>query len=56
MLVGYANGYAGYLPTRAAFGEATAHPDRPAYEVLISQVAPGEPERALASALRRDSP
>ncbi len=47
VLVGYANGYAGYLPTRAAFADATAHPDHPAYEVLISRVAPGEPERAL---------
>jgi hypothetical protein len=51
VLLGYANGYAGYLPTRAAFAEATAHPDRPAYEVLISRVAPGSPERALAVAL-----
>jgi hypothetical protein len=50
VLVGFANGYAGYLPTRAAFAEATAHPDHPAYEVLISRVAPGEPERALALA------
>ena len=51
VLVGYANGYAGYLPTRAAFEEAAAHPDRPAYEVLISRVAPGAPERAVAVAL-----
>jgi hypothetical protein len=51
VLVGYANGYAGYLPTRDAFAEATAHPDHPAYEVLISRVAPGAPERALAVAL-----
>jgi hypothetical protein len=51
VLLGYANGYAGYLPTRAAFDEATAHPDRPAYEVVISRVAPGSPERALAVAL-----
>jgi hypothetical protein len=48
VLLGYANGYAGYLPTRDAFARATAHPDEPAYEVLISRVAPGEPERALA--------
>ncbi len=52
VLLGYANGYAGYLPTRAAFASATAHPDHPAYEVLISRVAPGEPERALAAVLR----
>ena len=50
VLLGYANGYAGYLPTRAAFAEATAHPDHPTYEVLISRVAPGQPERALAVA------
>jgi neutral ceramidase len=50
VLLGYANGYAGYLPTRDAFASAAAHPDRPAYEVLISRVAPGEPERALAAA------
>jgi hypothetical protein len=52
VLVGYANGYAGYLPTRAAFAEASAHPDHPAYEVLVSRVAPGSPERALAVALK----
>jgi neutral ceramidase len=51
VLVGYANGYAGYLPTRDAFAEASADPDHPAYEVLISRVAPGSPERALAVAL-----
>jgi hypothetical protein len=50
VLLGYANGYAGYLPTRDAFASAAAHPDHPAYEVLISRVAPGEPERALAAA------
>jgi hypothetical protein len=48
VLLGYANGYAGYLPTRTAFAEAAARPDDPEYEVLISRVAPGEPERALA--------
>lgn len=48
VLLGYANGYAGYLPTRAAFAAAEADPDHPSYEVLISRVAPGEPERALA--------
>jgi len=53
VLLGYANGYAGYLPTRAAFAEATAHPDHPAYEVLISRVSPGQPERALAAAQGR---
>jgi hypothetical protein len=51
VLLGCANGYAGYLPTRAAFADATAHPDLPSYEVLVSRVAPGEPERALAAAL-----
>lgn len=50
VLLGYANGYAGYLPTRTAFTDATAHPAHPAYEVLISRVAPGQPERALAAA------
>jgi neutral ceramidase len=48
VLIGYANGYAGYLPTRAAFEAAKAHPERPDYEVLVSRVAPGQPERALA--------
>jgi hypothetical protein len=51
VLLGYANGYAGYLPTRAAFDAAAARPDHPEYEILISRVAPGEPERALAAAL-----
>jgi neutral ceramidase len=46
-LIGYANGYAGYLPTRAAFERVAAHPESPEYEVLIARVAPGEPERAL---------
>ncbi|MGC4110819.1 MAG: hypothetical protein QM747_10425 [Nocardioides sp.] len=50
VLVGYANGYAGYLPTRAAFAAAAARPDHPEYEVLVSRVAPGQPERALAVA------
>jgi neutral ceramidase len=50
VLVGYANGYAGYLPTRAAFAAADADHDHPSYEVLISRVAPGEPGRALAAA------
>ena len=47
-LLGYANGYAGYLPTRAAFDAAAERPEQPEYEVLISRVAPGEPERALS--------
>ena len=34
VLLGYANGYAGYLPTRAAFAWAGAHPDQPAYDHL----------------------
>ncbi|MBO0846833.1 MAG: hypothetical protein J2P22_15605 [Nocardioides sp.] len=50
VLVGYANGYAGYLPTSAAFAAAEADPDHPSYEVLIARVAPGEPGRALAAA------
>ena len=49
VLLGYANGYAGYLPTRAAFAAAAADPGHPAYEVLVSRVAPGQPERALAA-------
>ncbi len=56
VLVGYANGYAGYLPTRAAFDAAAADPDHPEYEVLISRVAPGQPEHALAEARRMGSP
>jgi neutral ceramidase len=47
MLVGYANGYCGYLPTDEAFARACERPD---YEVLISRVAPGQAERALAAA------
>jgi len=47
-LLGYANGYAGYLPTRTAFDAAAERPEQPEYEVLISRVAPGEPERALS--------
>ncbi|MGH3498807.1 MAG: hypothetical protein ACRDP1_15205 [Nocardioidaceae bacterium] len=38
LLVGYANGYAGYLPIAAAY-------QRQEYEVLMSPVAPGESER-----------
>jgi hypothetical protein len=56
VLFGYANGYAGYLPTLAAFDAAAADPDHPEYEVLISRVAPGEPERALERLLWRGSP
>jgi hypothetical protein len=56
VLIGYANGYAGYLPTRAAFDAATADPGHPEYEILISRVAPGEPERALTSLLQMGSP
>lgn len=44
VLVGYANGYCGYLPTRPAY-------EREDYEVLISPVAPGEGERAVEHAL-----
>jgi neutral ceramidase len=51
VLVGYANGYAGYLPTRHAYAVAASDPGHPSYEVLVSRVAPGEPERALAAAL-----
>jgi neutral ceramidase len=50
VLVGYANGYVGYLPTRHAFAAAAADPGHPSYEVLVSRVAPGESERALAAA------
>lgn len=50
VLVGYANGYAGYLPTRHAFASAAADPGHPSYEVLVSRIAPGESERALAAA------
>lgn len=51
VLVGYANGYCGYLPTRAAYVAASARPDHPQYEVLVSRVAPGQAERALAVAM-----
>ncbi|MFG1705067.1 hypothetical protein ACFLIM_17905 [Nonomuraea sp. M3C6] len=43
VLVGYTNGYLGYLPVR----EAYRHPE---YEVLRSQVAPGGAEHVLAQA------
>lgn len=44
VLVGYTNGYVGYLPTGAAFR-------RPDYEVLRTPVAAGSAERALANAV-----
>jgi hypothetical protein len=50
VLVGYANGYAGYLPTHDAFASADADPGHPSYEVLVSRVSSGESERALAAA------
>lgn len=37
-VLGYANGYPGYLPTRGAY-------DRPRYEVLAAAAAPGSGER-----------
>jgi neutral ceramidase len=43
LLLGYTNGYVGYIPTRAAYAELD-------YEVLMSPFAPGSGER-LASAL-----
>jgi hypothetical protein len=49
MLVGYANGYCGYLPTADAF-------DREDYEVLISKVARGESERAVDGAAGLGAP
>ncbi|MEU7855949.1 hypothetical protein [Nonomuraea sp. NPDC049141] len=45
IVLGYANGYPGYLPTAEAYGRAE-------YEVLVSQVAPGSAE-ALAGAARQ---
>lgn len=45
MVLGYVNGYPGYLPTAEAYGRAE-------YEVLVSQVAPGSAE-ALAGAARK---
>ncbi|GAA1982797.1 hypothetical protein [Amycolatopsis minnesotensis] len=44
-LVGYTNGYLGYLPTRAAYGTGV-------YEVNISPVAEGAAELAVAEAIR----
>ncbi|MGZ4580467.1 MAG: hypothetical protein ACXVXG_07500 [Nocardioidaceae bacterium] len=43
VLLGYAGGYCGYLPTADAYG-------RDDYEVLVSRVAPGESERAVSGA------
>ena len=45
MVLGYVNGYPGYLPTAEAYGRAE-------YEVLVSLVAPGSAE-ALAVAARQ---
>ncbi|MEV4172624.1 hypothetical protein [Nonomuraea sp. NPDC049709] len=45
MVLGYVNGYPGYLPTAEAYGRAE-------YEVLVSQVAPGSAEM-LAGAARQ---
>jgi len=45
MVLGYVNGYPGYLPTAEAYGRAE-------YEVLVSQVAPGSAE-ALAGVARQ---
>ncbi|QWF83798.1 hypothetical protein [Amycolatopsis sp. CA-230715] len=44
-LVGYTNGYLGYLPTRTAYGTGV-------YEVNISPVAEGAAELAVAEAIR----
>jgi len=41
VLVGYANGYCGYLSTEAAF-------EQEGYEVMVAAIAAGEAERALA--------
>lgn len=43
-LIGYANGYLGYLPNRAAFTD-------PAYEVLASPVEPGSGETFVQAAV-----
>jgi hypothetical protein len=40
LLLGYTNGYVGYLPTRAAYTEMD-------YEVLVSPFAPGSGERLV---------
>ena len=44
LLLGYTNGYVGYIPSRAAYADMD-------YEVLMSPFAPGSGER-LANALR----
>jgi hypothetical protein len=46
LLLGYTNGYIGYIPTRSAYDDALD------YEVLASGVAPGEGERLAAAAGR----
>lgn len=46
LVVGYANGYLGYLPPAEAYG-------RPEYEVLVSMLAPGSAERLVTEAERQ---
>ena len=43
LLLGYVNGYVGYLPTRSAY-------EVPCYESVVSPIAPGESERLVATA------
>lgn len=43
LLLGYVNGYLGYLPPRSAY-------EVPSYESVVSPIAPGESERLIAVA------
>ena len=44
IVLGYANGYLGYLPTRAAF-------EKLSYEVLVTPVRPGSGEAVVRASL-----
>jgi len=51
-LLGYANGYAGYLPTRAAFDAAAERPEQPEYEGCSPASPPANPSAPSPSSGR----